>query len=92
MADLESLCDYLNGITESPMKPYDRDRKTGKNVAQIGNYHISSAYGGVCLHRMFNTGGGITTPLMSGHVPKRELYDAMRHFISGINAQKRGVA
>lgn len=75
---LESLVDRINELTDSPMQPWI----DGK--AQIGNYHLSYAYGGVCLHRMFNTGGGVTTPLVHGHVPKRELYNAMWAFIEGL--------
>ncbi len=75
---LDALCARLNKLTGSPEKPY----ADGK--ACIGNYHISHAYGGVCLHRMHNTGGGVSCPLSSGHAPKRELYAAMHAYIDGI--------
>ena len=77
-ANLQGLCDRLNRVTGSPEKPYI----DGK--AQIGNYHISHAYGGVCLHRMHNSGGGVTEPLYCGHCPKRELYYRMHAFLKGI--------
>jgi uncharacterized membrane protein YqiK len=51
----------LNELTQSPAEPYSRI--DGKNVANIGNFHLSHAYGGVCLHRMYNDGGGVTTRL-----------------------------
>jgi hypothetical protein len=76
---LQAIVDRLNRITNSPMEPY----VDGK--AQIGNYHLSHAYGGVCLHRMFNDGGGVSSPLSTGHVPKRELAALMYAYISGIN-------
>jgi hypothetical protein len=76
--DLESLARRLNEITNSPTVPYV------DGVAQVGNFHISHAYGGVCLHRMHNTSGGVTTPVVHGHVPKRELRDRMHSFIDGI--------
>jgi hypothetical protein len=76
--DLERLTLIINEATGSPVVPY----ADGK--AQIGNYHISQAYGGVCLHRMHSEGGAITTPLCSYHEPKRDLYNRMVAFIAGI--------
>jgi hypothetical protein len=76
---LQAVVDRLNRITGSPMEPY----LDGK--AQIGNYHLSHAYGGVCLHRMFNDGGGVSSPLSIGHVPKRELLNLMHAYICGLN-------
>lgn len=81
--DLQALCDELNEVTGSPMKPYAKDSE-GRMRAQVGNYHISQAYGGVCLHRMYNEGGGVTCPLYSYHDTKRKLCDAIRSMLSGI--------
>lgn len=89
-SDLKGLCDCLNRITGSPMVPYAYDAAKGKHCAQIGNYHISYAYGGVSLHRMHNDGGGVSLPLGGGHVPKRELYERMHAFICGIESAKDG--
>jgi hypothetical protein len=83
---LDALCERLNKLTDSPAAPYVIDRVTGRNRACIGNHHISHAYGGVCLHRMSNESGGVTCPLIHGHVKKRELYDAMYNYISGLEA------
>ncbi len=85
---LEALCSRLNTLTGSPLQPYARDEAAGRSIAQVGNFHVSHAYGGVCLHRMSNTGGGVSTPLMGGHVTKRQLYDAMYAMISGIEMVK----
>jgi hypothetical protein len=81
---LESLVDCLNKITASPMKPYIDGKP------QAGNYHISRAYGGYCLHRMSLKHGcsGVTTPLSGGHIPAREVYNEMRAFINGIDSIK----
>ncbi len=79
---LESLVAEINRLTNSPMTPWTRTESGMR--ANIGNYHLSGAYGGVCLHRMHNESGGVTTPLVSGHVPKRELYNAMHAFIDGL--------
>jgi hypothetical protein len=84
---LDALVARLNYLTNSPMKPYEKG-EDGRIHAQIGNYHISQAYGGVCLHRMHNDGGGVTTPLSGGHIPKRELYEQMHAFIRGIELGK----
>ena len=87
---LHAVCDRINRITKSPMEPWALDPMKGKHVAQIGNYHISHAYGGVCLHRMVNESGGVSSPLGYGHIPKRELYERMHAFICGIESAKGG--
>ncbi len=76
--DLDALCWRLNAITGSPTETYIGGK------AQIGNYHISYEYGGACLHRICNEGGGVTTPIHAGHIPKRELYDSIYAYIRGI--------
>ena len=76
--NLQAMCVRINRLMGAPMKPYI----DGK--AQIGNYHLSHAYGGVTLHCMQNESGGVSEPFMTGHVPKRELYNQMYAFIAGI--------
>ena len=82
IANLEAVVDRINRATGSPSTPWRREGD--RNRANIGNYHLSYAYGGACLHRMANESGGVTTPLGSGHVPKRELYDQLHAFARGI--------
>jgi hypothetical protein len=77
-AQLQAIVDRLNRITGMPAAPY----VNGK--AQVGNYHLSHAYGGVCLHRMHNEGGGVSCPIIHGHVPKRELANLMHAYIAGL--------
>lgn len=50
-------------------------RVTAKHLeANIGNFHLSGAYGGVSLHEMTTDGGGVVRDVFRcGHVPKREL-------------------
>ena len=84
--DLQYVVDRINRITGSPMAPWKREGD--KMTAQIGNYHLSGAYGGVCLHRITNEGGGVTCPIGMGHVPKRELYERMHAYIAGLEAAK----
>lgn len=69
------------------MTPYSKNAD-GEHVANIGNYHLSWAYGGVCLHKMHNDGGGVSTPLSSGHVPKKELFNELCAFIRGVEFAK----
>ena len=76
--DLKAVCARINTITNSPDKPYLN------GVAQIGNFHVSSAYGGWNLQRMVNKSGGVNV-VFSGYQPKKDLYNQMHAFISGLN-------
>jgi hypothetical protein len=80
--DLKGLQDRLNRLTNSPLT-YSSERPDGE-VINIGHYHFSHAYGGVCLHRTVNSGGGVNTVLSGGHVPKRQAYNETRAFIQGL--------
>lgn len=82
---LDSLCDWLNTMTNSPTT-YSTRNEDGQFKANIGHFHISHAYGGVCLHRVMNEGGGVTTPIVHGHVSKRELFNLMHAFIKGLDS------
>jgi hypothetical protein len=83
--DLEGAVRRINIITHSPLESYSKS-KDGKYVAKIGNYHLSYAYGGVTLHRMNNSSGGVTDPLRVGYVSKKELYTALHSFIAGLES------
>lgn len=83
---LQQIVDRINRITDSPMVPYTM--VDGKYKANIGNYHLSGAYGGWALHRICNDGGGVDDVLRIGHTPKRELRNAMFAFITGLEAGK----
>ena len=85
--DLEGACLRLNQITGSPVAPYLNNPETGKYEPQAGCYHLSHAYGGVCLHRMSMTPGcsGVDSPLRTGHIPKRELFGLIHAFINGVS-------
>ena len=79
--DLNTLVDQINTLTNSPQR-YMID-----SVIQVGHYHVSHAYGGVCLHRTVNAGGGVRCPLGMGHGTKRELYSELRAFIAGLETK-----
>jgi hypothetical protein len=72
----------------APLTAYSKDETTGVFAANIGNYHVSQAYGGYSLHRITNAGGGVSNPLSIGHVPARELSGLLSAYISGINRIK----
>jgi hypothetical protein len=80
---LDNLATWLNELTNSPLESSSRD-DNGRFRSNIGNYHISHAYGGVCLHRIVNEGGGISCPIIGGHVTKRELFNLMHAYIKGL--------
>lgn len=84
-AMLEGQIEYLNKITNSPLKPYKLI--DGKHVAQIGNFNLYQAYGAYGLHRICNEGGGVTTPIYGLH-SKRDLYYQLRALIDGFNLAK----
>lgn len=94
--DLENLVRRINRMTGNAETPYsevlptdDAYQGDGKRYrANVGNYHLSGAYGGYALHRMETTGGGISDALRSGHVSKRELRDAMFAWIAGFEARE----
>ena len=79
---LQSKIDYINEATNSPMKTYRWE--DGKVKANIGNYHLSQAYGGFSLMRIASEGGGITMPTNSAHITKRELSHQLDGFIAAL--------
>jgi hypothetical protein len=82
---LEALVGWINELTNSPATSYTRT--DDKLTANIGNYHLYYAYGGVNLHRMTNEGGGVNTPLGGGTRTKRELFNQLHAFINGLRAK-----
>lgn len=84
--DLEAVVDRINNVLGMPLKPYDRS--SGRSVANVGNYHLSGAYGGYALHRMGNQGGGVSDVFGCGHVTKRDLYNRMHAFLKGLEGAK----
>lgn len=79
---LQDRIDLLNEITGNPMTPYDTS--SGKLVANVGNFHLSQAYGGYSLNEMSNESGGCYDTFRCGHVPARELYHRINALVEGI--------
>jgi hypothetical protein len=84
--ELEALVDLINIATNSPTIPWTRTADGLR--ANIGNYHIDGAYGGVQLQRMMNESGGVTAPLGLGFCSKREMSEKLRAFLRGIETAK----
>jgi hypothetical protein len=85
--DLEAKVDYLNRLTDSPLEPYTRDGDRFRSNPD--HYQIGQAYGGVELQRIFNEGGAVSTPLNTGHIPKRQLAEILSAFINGIESEQQ---
>ena len=81
---LEAQVDRLNLETNNPPAPYVREGE--KFTAQLGNYHLSGAYGGYSLHRMQTDGGGISDVFGCGHITKRDLSARISAMLRGIPA------
>ena len=82
LEDLQRLINRINEIKKAPMETYKKD--DNKLVAQIGNFHISSAYGGHSLHRIVNKNGATSDVLQIGHVSKKELYNSLHAYLRGM--------
>ena len=80
--DLLREVNRLNSLTDSPMNSYTET--DCKLVANVGNYHLSYAYGGVTLHRMTSDGGSVTLPISCGYTSKTKLYSLIQAYISGL--------
>lgn len=83
---LQAVVDRINRETGSPLESWTRG-EDGKLRANIGNYHLDCAYSGYGLARHVTDGGGETS-VLSGFMPKRELYEKMHAFLRGIEAAK----
>jgi len=86
--DLQGRIDWLNSLTGHNLQPYGP--KAGGYVANPGNYHLDSAYSGHGLAQMCE-GGGVRK-IIGGFYPKKELYELLNAYISGIeDAKSKGV-
>jgi hypothetical protein len=83
VSQLESRVEYLNKITGSPETSWTK--KNEIMTANIGNHYLDGAYGGYDVCQIMNEGGGVNS-LFNYHRPKRELYEKLNSYISGIQA------
>lgn len=85
--DLASLCLMLNEAAGTPV--HYSDTIDGVWRSCVGNYHISYAYGGCCLHQTVNEDGAVRDVLYTGYVSKRECYTAVRSYLAGFQDSLR---
>ena len=78
-ADIENAILDLNELMGYPTEPYN------KEGSQPNNYHLYEAYGGHALHQIVKGGGSMT---IFGLTTKRELFEQLRSYISGIQVTK----
>ena len=82
-AALQHRIDTLNELTGQPMEPWNPVRREdGGLAANVGNYHLDWAYGGVAVDQMHNVGGAVVDIIQRG--TKRETYDRLGALIQGI--------
>lgn len=84
--ELEGLVNRLNAITGNNAAPYTKSAD-GKYTANIGNYHLECAYGGVKLVQMMSEGGGIRN-ITTHFDTKRNCYMQIASYIAGIESTK----
>ena len=80
-ADLASKIRRLNEIVFNKEVPPEH--------FAVGKFHLYHAYGKVQLHQCKSTCGQIDDVFRCGFLTKRELYEKMDDFISGIIFNKR---
>lgn len=81
---IEAVIEWLNKELKRPLKPYEN--VDGKLKAQIGNFHMYSAYGKYGLHEMRTEGGGIRQHIGLG--TKRELFNSIHRLLDGIRLER----
>ena len=81
---LESQVEQINTLTGSPTTPWSKNAE-GSLKANVGNYHLDYAYGGVRLVRHVTDGGGIRVISTDSFSTKRQLHSWMGAFITGID-------
>lgn len=87
--NLNTIILKLNRLTDNPGDTYTIS-SDGKYTANIGNFHLESAYGGYKLIQMQSACGGTSDDILhTGFVPKRTLYNSIQTLIRGIELATR---
>ena len=84
-ANLQAVVDRINRTLNAPMESWTV-RPEGGTRANIGNYHLSHAYGRVSLEVMLSEGGAVKR--VCGSSTKRELYNEMFAFLEGLEVPR----
>ena len=79
--DLESRLFDLNESKGVKTEPYSKT-SSGAYKSNVGNYHLSRAYGGFNVYKMVNEAGGVSEPAGGGHVTKRECLERINSLFS----------
>ena len=87
ISDIERKLAYPNELTGNPVEPWKKNGEPG-NRANVGNYHLSQAYGGFGINRMSNGAGGCHDPIFCGHRTKRECYNLLCSYVRGIENER----
>ena len=82
---IDAVIEWLNNELERPQEPYGKD-ENGKLKAQIGNFHMYSAYGKYGLHETQNEQGGVKTVVELG--TKKELFNAIHRLLDGVRLER----
>ncbi len=72
----------LNELTGNPTESYIKVKDKFK--AQIGCYHLDSAYGGHALHQIDNASGCVRNISQIGYASKRDLYNWIIAYRNGV--------
>jgi len=84
---LQNLLDRINEATGHKLESWTQD-ETGRYRANVGTYVLDWAYGGVRLSQLTNESGGERD--ITGLGTKRETYQIMLAFLSGLDSGQRG--
>ena len=82
--NLEHEINRVNLATGSPLATWTKT-VAGNYTANVGNYHLSGAYGGWQLQRICTEGGGVSVPFGGGYVSKAAMYAQLQAFLAGVN-------
>lgn len=82
---LGNMVESINRMLGRPIAQYTKTA-TGQYEANIGNIHLSHAYGGIGVHVMETTGGGVRD-LMGGHFPKPKVDLFLQGMMAAIREQ-----
>lgn len=80
----------MDRITQKDLETLVKAINTAKGIENpqwntVGSYQLSYAYGGVQLHRVCNTSGGVSTVSTGGYGTKRQLYVFMKGMLNGLS-------
>ena len=85
LKQLNAVIDRLNDIAGTPTENYSKGAD-GKYTPNANCYYLDGANGGWQLAQMSSTPGGtgVSNPLNTGYRSKREGFDSIHPFLSGM--------